>query len=341
MILEAALERSRSERAAERFAAIPQLGISDDPRALQRLVELLADEAVGEWHYSPIHDENVDQLVCDEAMHVLQQRLALAWPALVAALPAATTAGTRIRSLLRMLPAADRIALPDEAHAVIAAHAATAGSAFERELARRHREGELDREAVWQIWLRDHPDARSAAIPPLVAAGEPASVAQQLVELLDDPAVGYGCACALRDLLPALDERWLRAIAESPWPARYPILLPALAKYGEIAAAILPVCVECFEPKSALKIAKSARLQLGKEALLAFGPLAERVRPRLVEIFLTVDEMPSLSDPSTRWPLVELLGKARLAAELGDIDALPEPDWYANRRKAEIKKLLS
>lgn len=282
------------------------------------------------------------------AHHALGTIVDLAAPAIVDALPAATgRAAVQLLQLLHALAPAARLGLPAAAHDAIAARTAAPdlisaqpSAVFERELARRHRDGELaDWEGVWQVWLRDHPTLRAAALPLLVATGEPSSVAQQLIELLDAD-IGNHVAWALRDLVPGLDDRLVRAVVASPWPARYPIPLPALARRGELAAPLLELCVACCDPRSAIRMANSAKLALGIEALKAFGRLADRVRPALLELFLAVDE-PGIMEPSPRYALVQLLGQQRLVAELRErIDQLPEPDWYATMRKRDFRAAL-
>jgi len=327
-----------SESPSERYTAIRGLAEWEEPEAMRLLVALLADERVGESHYSPIHDETVETLVADEAFAALRKCADRAWPAIIEVLPAATATKPRMIELLRAAKPIARIEMPAAAHDALVAHVAAPWCAFERELARRFRDGELDLEGVWQVWIRDHPDMPGAGIPPLVAcAKDHAAVAQQLVELLDGDN-GYAAAWGLGQLPVVLDAAWVRAVAASKWPERYPILLPTLARYGEPAVAAIPVCVAILATGTAG--ISGAKLDQAAKALIAFGPLADAVRPQLLERFLTVDETAGLQG-SLRRILADVLGKDRLLEELrGRLDWEATDDWYAKMRKKEIRQLL-
>lgn len=342
MSLDIALARSRSERADERYAAVHSLASYPELAAARRLVELLSDTGVGESHYSPFADDHVDTTVGEAAYAVLPRLLPMAWPALVVEIRDNGASAKQAFELVRRMSPRDRIAMPAHAHDTLAAFAGDRATQFERALAARHRDGELASwEAVWQVWIRDHPTHRQNGIAMLLEdAPDQASVAVQMIELLDDPQMAHAASRALYELPVVPDATWVRALAESDWPRKHLALLPALARYGEVASAILPICVELLDVGVSHPLA-SGRWKLAGEALRAFGPIAERVRPQLIQRYLAIDESPSLAEPSLRFQLVELLGRERLAEELRDVvDALPEDDWYAKQRKREIRKYL-
>lgn len=223
------------------------------PASVRQLVELLVDDARCVLHEAPApYDvEPTYGRVAEAAHDSLVAMLPVALPWVVDALPSTTP--DQARALLAVIdaaPIAQRMALPDDAHAIIAAAAErvdeqhASAARFERDLARR---GIADPEAFWRAWLA-HPTRAFAALYDLEKlADDKAAFALELARATDDPRLRMTAAFLLARMPPLLPADVVQRLAASSLPREHDEIVPALARHGAAAAALVPLCIEMLE----------------------------------------------------------------------------------------------
>jgi hypothetical protein len=253
---------------------------------------------------SPYDVDPVYGRVSEVARGSLVSMPTFAVPAIVEALPSATVESTKeLWSILNQAPVDLRIALSDEAHAVIERAAQRLDpidaehARFERDFARRVRANELpEPEARWRAWLA-HPTRASAAIPKLAeVVKDRAAFARELVAWLDDPIIGKSgttLVYKLKDFARLLPPETVRALAASEHPRKHEDLVPLLAAFGEPAAPLIPLCIEMLrnEPlgDDERMVSRHMRWHRATEALVDL--VDEIESPHLEMLYALIDEM--------------------------------------------------
>jgi len=347
--------------ARARYAAAEALANEPSAEAARRLVEMLTDDGSYELDDGIALFDRDPTTVCvyEAARDSLAKMPAIAWPAILAALPTATEgAAGRMFYVLDRLTGEQRAALPPEAHDAIVEQTRKrrpdmlAGATWERDFARRAHELP-DAETFWRA-RTVHPNGaeRVAAYRRLAqVVTDHAAFVRELVDLLIEHPSAMWLVVELFDQLPpSLPPADVRALAASELPREHPILLPVLARYGEPAAAIIPICLDLLQQRRLgdgvdwiANEGDRKRWLPASRALAQLGDVAAPVRAQLVERFLSIDETMSLHGSLMCFVMDALGGdRARLEAETADrVRALRTSANPVERRRAEgIQRLF-
>lgn len=325
-----ALERSHADDPSVRYQAALELGQAPSEEAAARLVALLEDGAeVCVDEGSSVHDiDPTYRPLSAAAREALCRMGAFAWPAIAPAWSSASAEARRaMLAALAAPPLEMRARFPDEAHARIEEEARTVGVAqaisvavWERGFAARVRSGELEApEAFWRE-AHDHPSPteRDRSFIPLAAVvADPVALARELLALLARSDVWHQhIVAALVRLPPVMPPELLAEMFASGFVREHPEIWAWVARHGEPARALVPLCVAALTPRSVggqpswtPSLLDDRRWRLATAALRAGGPLSEDVRATLLDRLATTNESMSLEGSLRRW-LLELLGDA-------------------------------
>lgn len=340
-----------------RYAHAEALGRAPSEEAASQLVEMLGDDGAYDLDdgIALFDREPTTVYVHEAAVAALAAMPAFAGRAIAAALPAATEPTVR-----RMFDVLDRLAgdhwaaLPIEAHDVFVAQTERwrprrlAAATWERDFARRAPEL-ADAEAFWRARTR-HCDGqqRVDAYRRLAqVVTDHAAFVRELVDLLiEHESATWLVAELFAQLPPTLPPSDVRALAASGLPRAHPILLPVLARYGEPAADIIPICLELLQQRRLgddvdwiANESDGRRWKPATQALRQLGDVAAPVRPILIERLLATNEVMSLHG-SLISALCDALGDwQQLEAELAPrLQALREGGPVERRRAEEIQR---
>jgi hypothetical protein len=272
--------------------------------------------------------EPIEGRVSSAAHASLVSMPAFAVPAIIEALPSATeTLAEALWEVLDRCPVEQRIALPDDAHAVIESAARRLGAAhaehasFEGELARRVRTGEVAGagESFWRAWLA-HPTRAHVAVFRLVdVVADKGAYAREVAAWLEDPTMSKleSALCWALERLPGLlPPETAQRLAASELPKRHHGLVPLLAAYGWRAAALIPQCFAMLDNEPLAE----------DEAMVERHLRWERATRALVDL---VDEMDSDALRAVK-PILAAMAATR--GKYGDcgariLEALNRPTW--------------
>jgi hypothetical protein len=245
--------------AFERYELARSLRDQPSLASVRQLAELLVDDGRFVLHEAPApYDvETTYGHVADAARESLVAMLPVVLASIPELLPAVSI--EQVRALLGVIDGVDiaqRMTLPDDAHAAIVAAAervddARASAArFERDFARRVRANELaDPESYWRAWLA-HPTRAFAALYDLEKlVPDKAAFSLELARATDDPRLRSTAAYLLSRLPPLLPPDVVKRLAASTLPREHDVLVPMLARHGVAAAALVPLCLELLDNK--------------------------------------------------------------------------------------------
>ncbi len=336
--------------AEARYAEAVELGKTPSAEAAARLVALLEDRAeVCIDEGSSIHDVDPTYApVSNAAYSSLCRMPELAWPAIEAAWPTASVgARNAMLDVFKAQSFGTRARLPDEAHALLVEDAERVGAThalaiarWERAFAARARSGELaDPEAFWRA-AHGHPSPseRDRSFIPLASVvRDPVALARELIALIPrDDVHAQHLISALVRLPPVMPPELIASLIGSTVAQKHPETWAWIARHGEPARALVPLCVAALVPGarrggvvSIPTTLDDRRWRLATEALKTFGPLTPDVRATLLDRLATTNEMMSLQGSLRRW-LCELLGdagviEAELAPRLEEMEKSGDP----------------